>query len=502
MSETDTLLRELGHRGIELRAVGGELHVDGPSHEPTPGLRARLLAAKPALLLRLGGASSHHASAGFTVGQEALWHRHHAHPRACYYNVPRAFRLTGPLDPVRLASALSACVRRHPALRLNAVPDPSGPRAVLKPHHSFAPTVTDLSTHPDPPAAAQTLLREEAARPFDLEHDCLLRCTLARLGPDEWMLLATAHHLAADCWSMGYAFQSVADPSDLWHPGLFFEELWADYFDPDHEHAPLACAPDADPATWQQHLLASPEGARLRDFSTPLWREAADGLLFGPRKAHDSTGERLAFHFPPGLSERLRTGSPALGVSLPALFLTATHILLHRWKGADRLHIGMPTANRRDPALRGRVGNLGNNILIPARLDPGMPFSTVLRHTQAALLDAVDHQDYPIEWLQRDHDPEGRLPECRFILQSPRSPRQLGGGLEIEPVPVERGLSKHPLTLVVVEQPAGFRGWAEFLHNTLDRTACTRLLGAWFDILELGLQAPETRVAGFPAPRM
>ena len=42
------------------------------------------------------------------------------------------------------------------------------------------------------------LAGEEARLPFDLARGPLFRATLLQLGPEDWVLLATMHHIVSD----------------------------------------------------------------------------------------------------------------------------------------------------------------------------------------------------------------------------------------------------------------------------------------------------------------
>src|SRR4029078_3203304 len=52
--------------------------------------------------------------------------------------------------------------------------------------------------------------REEAARPFDLSVEPVLRATLIRLGEEEHLLVVVMHHIATDGWSMGVFVRELA----------------------------------------------------------------------------------------------------------------------------------------------------------------------------------------------------------------------------------------------------------------------------------------------------
>nr|MBP9051374.1 SDR family NAD(P)-dependent oxidoreductase [Ilumatobacteraceae bacterium] len=98
-------------------------------------------------------------------------------PGLAIYNIPVALRLRGELDVGALRSSVMSLVDRHEALRTNFVL--SGERYMQQ----IVPTedaVVPFVIHTDPvdPAVIDDVLREEAARPFDLVHDAKLRAAL------------------------------------------------------------------------------------------------------------------------------------------------------------------------------------------------------------------------------------------------------------------------------------------------------------------------------------
>jgi hypothetical protein len=400
----------------------------------------------------------------------------------------------------KLAAALRSCVRQNEALRTNYSPGKDGPVTVVKEHPGFDLAFLDLSTRPDPFAHAENLMLEEASLPFDLEHDCLLRAQVLKLSATEFLLLLTAHHLAADCWSLGFAFQSVTEPEDLWHPGLLVESVWDLYFDKAlatrTNEAALAFRGFA---ALQKNMLRSASGSRQRDFWKQHWQMANNHLLFEKRDTRAYSGKRIPFTLPKPLSQTIREQAGPLGTTPHALLLTAFKILLFKWKGLPETVVGMPTANRREPALHSIIGNFGNNVLVRTTLSENSSYLDCVRMVHLNVLDALDNQDYPLELLQDEFDPRRLLPEVRFIYQSPKTPRQMGD-IEVRPLPLERGTSKHPLSLVLVEQPGGFRGWAEFSDAVMDEALLERLLHTFMEYIRIGIGRPDTRISDFPEP--
>jgi acyl carrier protein len=139
-----------------------------------------------------------------SFAQRGLWFLDQLEVGLVAYNMPSAWRLSGPLDIDALRRALQTVIDRHPPLRTvfqleNGTPTP---RSAPSPTLSLA--VTDLSAATDS-AVEQSIIhlaREEAHRPFDLSRDLLLRAGLLRLSAQSHILLLTLHHVAADGWSL------------------------------------------------------------------------------------------------------------------------------------------------------------------------------------------------------------------------------------------------------------------------------------------------------------
>ncbi len=138
-----------------------------------------------------------------SFAQQRLWFLDRLEPNSAAYNVPMATRLRGPLDVGALESALNRLVERHESLRTGFVLEDGTPQQLISPPRPLPLPVTDLSDRPDAEAEVQSLVEEEARRPFDLAGDSLIRVALFRLGDEDHVFTLTIHHIVADAWSLG-----------------------------------------------------------------------------------------------------------------------------------------------------------------------------------------------------------------------------------------------------------------------------------------------------------
>ena len=144
--------------------------------------------------------------APLSFGQQEIWLIEQLAPGNTGYIAPYATMLVGDLDAAALEAAFTTIVARHDSLRTRFRPAATDgtPRQWVEPS-ARCPLI-----RVDGPAIGadqradfvQTFARSEAARPFHLETDQLLRCYLICWSPREHTLLLLAHHIAVDTWSL------------------------------------------------------------------------------------------------------------------------------------------------------------------------------------------------------------------------------------------------------------------------------------------------------------
>ena len=226
-------------------------------------------------------------------GQEQLWFIDRLAPGQATYNIPLALALSGPLDATALERALDALVARHEALRtrLGTSADGGLVQVIDPPWHAKLDR-TDLSEESGlAPGERLRRLRAfidaQAAAPFDLSADRLVRTWLLRLADDEHILLIVIHHAIFDGWSVQVLAAELA--------ALYGQEAGG-------EPAGLEPLPVqfADYALWERDRLRGPVLAELEDY----WRRTlagCDTLRFPDRPAPaGGRGLRRRAHPAPG----------------------------------------------------------------------------------------------------------------------------------------------------------------------------------------------------------
>ena len=406
--------------------------------------------------------------------QRRMWYLQRLDPRAATYNMPLVLRLSGPLSPEVLASALGDVVARHEPLRTVLADRAGEPEPALLAEVSLPLPVRELAED----ALAGELTRL-ASRPFDLAVEPPIRPALIRTGEHEHVLFLLLHHIAADEWSLGplladlataYAARTAGEAPE-WTP------LPARYRDYAHWHRRLLGA-DAEPDS----LLSR----QLEFWSTTL-RGLPDQLALPtdrPRPAtRGVTGDALTFTVPAETHAALRRLARECGVTMFMLTQAALGALLTRLGAGTDIPIGTPVSGRGDPALDGLVGFFVNTLVLRTDTAGDPSFRELLRRVRESDLRAFDHQDVPFERVVEEINPARSLanhPLFQVMLSYRTAAEQdttLADGLTAKAAPIGTGTAKFDLVFAFGETPGrdGLDGLIEYAVELFDPDTVTEL---------------------------
>ncbi|MFD5798214.1 amino acid adenylation domain-containing protein [Streptomyces diastatochromogenes] len=122
------------------------------------------------------------------------------------------FRLSGPVDAVRLRAAGQALLDRHPNLRAAFLSSATGESVQIVVDDVPLPwRHVDLTGTPEAEARLEEILAEERDTRFRPDSPPLLRLTLVTLGPERAELALTAHHVLLDGWSVPLIERELMD---------------------------------------------------------------------------------------------------------------------------------------------------------------------------------------------------------------------------------------------------------------------------------------------------
>jgi len=437
--------------------------------------------------------------APLSFAQERLWFFSRLAPGSIAYNLPAAFHLTGPLIPDALAAALGEIVRRHEALRTVFTEGEEGePEQVVRAFTGFALPRVDLSALPDPRAAAESLIREEARRPFDLGTGPLLRPFLLRLDGETHTLLLAAHHILADGWSFGVLGQELA--------ALYRAALAG-------EPSPLPPLPIqyADFALWQRSWLQGEvlesllDDWRRRLAGHPGVIELPTDRPRPPIQSFRGAVQRLPFDAPaaPGeLRDRLRSLGLRYRATPFMVALAALQVVLVHHTGEEDLLVGTPIAGRNRENIEGLIGFFVNTLPVRTSLGGDPTFTGLVARVREVTLAAYAQQDLPFDKLVEAFAPTRELSrnplvQVAFAFQNTLLPdRHLAPGLACEVEYVDAGIAKFDLTFFLEED--GLSGGVEYATDLFDAATVRRLQGHFLNVVRAAASAPDAAISELP----
>ncbi|WP_237073027.1 condensation domain-containing protein, partial [Mycobacterium avium] len=330
-----------------------------------------------------------------SFAQSRLWFLDQLQGPSPMYNMAAALKLQGPLDVSALRAALADVIARHESLRTVFAVSDGTPHQVVIPAEQADIGWDVVDTAGWSPARMKEAIDAAAGHAFDISTEIPLRATLFRNSPDEHVLVAVAHHIAADGSSLtplvrdlgaAYVRRSSGRVPD-WVPlpvqyidyALWQRAQFGDLEDPD---SPIA----GQLRYWQEALAGLPERLAL-----PTDRPY-------PAVA-DHRGARVDIDWPASLQQQISALARVHNATSFMVVQAGLAVLLAKLGASCDVAVGFPIAGRGDPALDDLVGFFVNTLVLRVDLSGDPTVGEILARVRQRSLAAYEHQDVPFEIL-------------------------------------------------------------------------------------------------------
>ncbi len=425
-----------------------------------------------------------------SFAQERLWFLDQLDAGRSPWNLSTAVRFQGRLDLGALAAAVDGVVERHETLRTTFAVRDGRPVQIILPRLRIGLPVADLSGLPDERRETELTrwIDDDARRPFDLSTGPLIRALALRLGPENYAVAITLHHIVSDGWSMG----------------VLIRELGALY-----TAAPLPGLPVqyADFAVWQRNWLRG----EVLERQLGYWRERLTGAppllalpIDKPRPAvHTFRGQRRRGELPDETLDRLSALGRNAGATLFMTLLAAWKAFLFRVTGEPDLLVGTPVANRNRAETEGLIGFFVNTLVLRTDLADRPAFLGLLDRVREAALGAYAHQDLPFEKLVEELAPERSLQhtpvfQALFTFEEdPPRPPDLPG-LRLSQLGAESRTVKFDLTLLARRFAGGLELVLGYNSDLFHATTAERLLHQFLTLAAGAATDPDRSISELP----
>ncbi len=434
--------------------------------------------------------------ATLSFAQQRLWFMDRLKPGMATYNIPKVFRLKGPMDIALLERILNEIVRRHDALRTTFTVMNQEPVQRVVPSLTVTLPVVDLTAIPAGRREEEALRRagDEGRKPFDLEKGPLFTPVLLRLAPEDHMLVLSMHHIISDGWSVGVMFREISGLYKAFHEGAAspLPELPIQY---------------ADFAEWQRQVLTDEAMEKQKAY----WMKKLSGELpvldlpaDRPRPTVQSfRGSSCTFRIPKEHADSLKAIGRKEGATLFMMLVAAFNVLLHRYTGSKDIIFGTPFAGRSRVELEPLIGFFVNTMVIRTDLSGDPTFLELLKRVRASALEAFSHQDFPfekiVEAIHPDRDP-GRSPvfQLMFAVQTDTDRDLQMPGMEVAIQEVYTDTAKFDMTISMTDTPGGITMYWEYSTDLFDRKRIERMAAHFQKLLAEIAANPARRLWQFP----
>ncbi|WP_142281688.1 non-ribosomal peptide synthase/polyketide synthase, partial [Mycobacterium kyorinense] len=469
------------------------------------------------LALRIGGdegrleplvAVERPAVIPLSYAQSRLWFLDQLHGPSPVYNMSAALRLRGPLDADAFGAALADVVARHESLRTRFAAPDGIPQQLVVPAEQVDLNWQVVDASGWPADRLSEAIEAAARHPFDLASEIPFQARLFRITDHEHVLVAVAHHIAADGWSitplvrdLGVAYASRrAGRAPGWAPlPVQYADytLWqrAQFGDLDDNDGPLA----AQLAYWEDTLAGLPERLQL-----PTDRP------YPP--VADQRGAIAVVDWPAELQQRVRAVAREHNATSFMVIQAAFAALLSKICATGDVAVGFPIAGRRDAALDELVGFFVNTLVLRVDLTGDPTVAELLARVRRRSLAAYEHQDVPFEALVERLNPTRSLthhPLVQVSLAWQNLPWHAGGAdarlalgdLEVTPLPTNADTARMDLTFSLAErwtdtgEPAGIGGAVEFRTDVFDAASIEALIWRFERVLAAMTADPARRLS-------
>jgi natural product biosynthesis luciferase-like monooxygenase protein/FkbM family methyltransferase len=442
-----------------------------------------------------------------SYGQKGLWFLWQLNPDSAAYHMAFACRIYSPLQIDSWYEACQILCDRHPNLRSTFPQRESGP--VQWVHQTFKADFQWIDASSWQESELHDNVIEQYKTPFNLEQNSPMRVRVFTQNEEKHILLLTIHHIAGDGWSIELVVNELlslyAAISTGQTPSL----------------PPLDCTYQ-DYVQWQQNLLTSPQGEKLRSY----WQQQLAGQLpilqlpaDRPRPSFQTYNGASQFcQLPNSLVAKLKNLATTERTTLYVLLLTAFQILLYRYTGQDDILIGSPlAAGRSQSQFTAVIGNFIDQVVLRGKLVGNPTFRELLAQNRRTVLEMFANQGYPfpllVEELQVQPNPSYHpIFQVAFILQNFRqspvmeallSPKAVQEpitwhNLQLAPLEMPQQEGQFDLTLEAVETSEAVYTVFKYNADLFNADRIERMMGHLQTLLEGIVTNPESALATLP----
>ncbi|SDX08991.1 non-ribosomal peptide synthase domain TIGR01720/amino acid adenylation domain-containing protein [Marininema mesophilum] len=433
-------------------------------------------------------------------GQKAIFSHHYLYPESSLYCERFAWRLRSPIEVSKFKQALIEVTKRHDIYRSIFIMEKEPVQKVYsEPILDFE--LVNMENSND--SYIKQYIHEETHRPFQLEEGPVFRTRLLQLSNDEYILLYIIHHISTDGWTFSITLDEL---------GLFYKYLCEEKT-VDLDPIQLEYSDFVDQ---QKEMFSGKEGEKSRLF----WKDKLLGELpvldipadHGRPHTPSYKGSLLPFKINRKIIDRVKEFSEKEDSTLYISLFSLYAAFLHRYSGQNEFIIGTPVSGRSNKKFSSTAGYFVNLLPIGVQVSKEDTFIDVYQAVREEVYSCIKHRDYPFPLMIQDleanlHSSYSPVFQTSFVFQ--RAVRQkeailLGSatntldlhGLIMEPLYIEKNISKFDLTLFAEEEIDGSM-CLNFEYNTdiFESSTISRFASHFVNFITSAIDNPNVQLS-------
>ncbi|WP_028592998.1 non-ribosomal peptide synthetase [Paenibacillus assamensis] len=399
-------------------------------------------------------------------------------PASTAYHMTAAIKLIGDLNRTRLEHTFQQLIARHDAFRTSFQLIEDMPVQIID--HSIEFEIDDLGH------IQEEDIEEHVCRfiqPFDLGKAPLFRIGLSKMDELTHLLILDMHHLISD----GTSIHLIINDFNRFYQGTEVEPAKIQYKDYSEW---MYAQVDINLAAKEYWLTQFKGEVPILDFPADYPRPQVQSF----------DGDQYKFVLSEQDTERVRQLALLTGTTPYMILMAVYQILLSRYSGQEDVIVGSPVAGRQHASLQEIVGMFVNTIALRSKPEGTKSFSIYLLEMKGLVLDALEHQDYPLEQLieqlslPRDVS-RNPLFDVIFTYNNVEIDRMQMEDLHLEDYPLRVRKTKFDLALTAQENGDSISMDFVYAKQLFSRKRIERLVEHFLNILHAVMEHPSINIA-------
>ena len=438
-----------------------------------------------------------------SFSQKRMWFMDKLRPDSVAYNLPFALKIQGALDISAAEQAFQSMINRHEVLRTVYVEqDGHAYQQILPPvHWQFSREDLTYLKEPALSKAVRDRIDAEARKPFNLATGPVIRTHVLRLpdqqadalkgrAAEQYLLLVTMHHIAAD----GFSLKVITDEISLAYEAAISDGA---------SRLPNLEIQYADYAQWQKNLFDSGLLNDQLDYWLTHLRDVPvlDLPLDHPRPPEQSfQGSNYYFQIPKEQVTALKQLARSQGVTLYMALLSAFKVLLHQYTQCEDICVGTPIANRTTPELEKLIGFFVNTLALRTDLSGNPSFAELLQRVRKVTQGGFANQEMPFERVVEHLGVPRDLSyspvfQVMFVLQNSTIDEEFNlAGVNVESLHTAPGTAKFDITLELSEESGVLYGDLEYATDLFEEATIEQMMAHYQQVIRNAIEQPEQAV--------